>query len=145
MASQIISLSIVRSTSWFRRRSRKTTKLRVTGLCEGNSLVNYTHKGPQRVRCFHLMASSWSFKMTGGTLRNLAEFPILTFVVRKHEYSGKTRPRSWLLMPWLFISPVHPHSWYWQRKMSRPLPSMRKTCCTNPTLHQCDIPQCTIL
>ena len=30
----------------FKRRSQKTSKLRVTGLCEGNSPVNSPHKGP---------------------------------------------------------------------------------------------------
>ena len=37
MASQITSLTIVYSTVYSRRRSKKTSKLRVTGLCEGNS------------------------------------------------------------------------------------------------------------
>ena len=35
----------------FRRRSKKTSKLCVTGLCVGNS--------PGRGKCFHLMTSSW--------------------------------------------------------------------------------------
>ena len=40
MASQITSLAIVYSTVYkFRRRSKKTSKLRVTGLCVGNSPV----------------------------------------------------------------------------------------------------------
>ena len=39
MASQIISLTIVCSTVYSRRRSKKTSKLRVTGLCAGNSPV----------------------------------------------------------------------------------------------------------
>ena len=39
MASQITSLTIVYSTVYSRRRSKKTSKLRVTGLCEGNSPV----------------------------------------------------------------------------------------------------------
>ena len=38
----------------FRRRSKKTPKLRVTGLCEGNIPV----KGPVTRKCFHLMTSS---------------------------------------------------------------------------------------
>ena len=37
MASQITSLTIVYSTVYLRRRLKKTSKLRVTGLCEGNS------------------------------------------------------------------------------------------------------------
>ena len=39
MASQITSLAIVYSTVYFRRRSKKTSKLRVTGLFVGNSPV----------------------------------------------------------------------------------------------------------
>ena len=46
----------------FRRRSKKTSKLRVTGLCEGfhRWQVNSPHKGPYRGKCFHLMTSSWA-------------------------------------------------------------------------------------
>ena len=46
----------------FRRRSKKTSKLRVIGLCVGNSPgpVNSPHKGPViRGKCFLLMTSSW--------------------------------------------------------------------------------------
>ena len=45
----------------FRRRSKKTSKLRVTGLCVGNSPgpVNSPHKAQLRGKCFHLMTSSW--------------------------------------------------------------------------------------
>ena len=39
MASQIISLTIVHATVYSWRRSKKTPKLRVTGLCDGNSPV----------------------------------------------------------------------------------------------------------
>ena len=39
MVSQIISLTIVYSTVYSRCRSKKTSKLRVTGLCEGNSTM----------------------------------------------------------------------------------------------------------
>ena len=39
MASQITSLTIVYSTVYSRHRSNKTSKLRVTGLCAGNSPV----------------------------------------------------------------------------------------------------------
>ena len=44
------------------RRSKKTSQLRVAGLCEGNSPgpVNSPHKGPvTRNICVHLMTSSW--------------------------------------------------------------------------------------
>ena len=39
MASQITSLMIVYSTVYSRRRSNKTSNLRATGLCAGNSPV----------------------------------------------------------------------------------------------------------
>ena len=39
MASQITNLTIVYSTVKFNRRSKKTSKLRVTGLCAENSPV----------------------------------------------------------------------------------------------------------
>ena len=39
MASQIISLTIVLLNRLFRRRSKKTSKFHVTGLCSGNSPV----------------------------------------------------------------------------------------------------------
>ena len=42
----------------FRRRPKKTSKLRVTGLCVGNSPGPRT-KGQLRGKCFHLMTSSW--------------------------------------------------------------------------------------
>ena len=55
----------------FRRRSKKTSKRRVTGLCEGNSPVTNefpaqrSSNGPERVRkCFHLMTSSWVVEST---------------------------------------------------------------------------------
>ena len=37
ISSQITSLTIVYSNRLFRRRSKKASKLRVAGLCEGNS------------------------------------------------------------------------------------------------------------
>ena len=39
VASQITSLTIVYPNRLFRRRAKKTSKLRVTGLCAGNSPV----------------------------------------------------------------------------------------------------------
>ena len=71
MASQITSPTALYSTVYSRRRSRKTSKLRVTGLCVGKSPgpVNSPHKGPVTrkmfpfddvIMCFHLMTSSLS-------------------------------------------------------------------------------------
>ena len=46
---------------WFRCRSKKTSKLPVTGLCAGNSPVTggFLTKGQKRGKCFYLMTSSW--------------------------------------------------------------------------------------
>ena len=47
----------------FRRRSKKSSKLRVTGLCEGNSPVTgeFPAQGASNgEKCFHLMTSSWN-------------------------------------------------------------------------------------
>ena len=46
--------------AFFRRRSKKTSMLRVTGHCDGNSPVPRT-KGQQSEKCFHLMTSSWTW------------------------------------------------------------------------------------
>ena len=42
----------------FRRKSKKTSKLRVTGLCAGDRWISRTN-GQWRGKCFHLMTSSW--------------------------------------------------------------------------------------
>ena len=42
----------------FGGRSKKTSKLRVTGLCAGNFPMNSPHKGPETRKCFHFMTSS---------------------------------------------------------------------------------------
>ena len=47
----------------FRRRSKKTSKLRVIGLCAGNSPGTRwipRKNGQLRGKCFHLMTSSWT-------------------------------------------------------------------------------------
>ena len=46
----------------FRHRSKKTSKLRATGLCAGNSPspVNSPHRRPVTRKAFHLMTSSYS-------------------------------------------------------------------------------------
>ena len=46
----------------FRRISKKTSKFRATGLCEGNPPVTYSlTDGQWRGKCFHLMTSSWFY------------------------------------------------------------------------------------
>ena len=57
MASQTTSLTIVYSTVYSRRRSKKTPKLRVTGLCAGNSPV--TGEFPTRMASNAENVSIW--------------------------------------------------------------------------------------
>ena len=52
MASQITGVAIVYSTVCSGKKSTKTSKLRVTGLCERNSPVNSPHKGPVMQKMF---------------------------------------------------------------------------------------------
>ena len=62
MASQITSLTVVYSTMYLRRRSNKTSKFRVTSLCEGNSQVTGefpAHKGPVARKMFPFDDASW--------------------------------------------------------------------------------------
>ena len=80
----------------FRRRSKKTPKLRVTGICVGNSPVNSRHKwlvtwkmfpfddvtgdrwiprtnGQLRGKCFHLMTSSWINNVPANALASFGD------------------------------------------------------------------------
>ena len=54
MACQITSLTIVYSTRLFGRTSKKTSKLRVTGLCAGNSPIigEFPAQGPVTRKMF---------------------------------------------------------------------------------------------
>ena len=67
-------------------RSKKTSKLRVTGLCAGNSPgpANSPHKGPVTRKCFHLMTSSWP---VGFPSRRTSNTELLCFLRCQHEKS----------------------------------------------------------
>ena len=65
MASQITSLTIVYLTVYSRCRSKKTSKLRVTGLCAENSPVTgeyLAQRTSNAGKCCHLMTSSWTLE-----------------------------------------------------------------------------------
>ena len=60
LVSQITSLTIIYSTVYSSCRSKKTSKLRVTGLCARNSSVTGEFPAQMlRGKCFRLMTSSW--------------------------------------------------------------------------------------
>ena len=60
MTSQITGISAVYISVCSGADKKKTSKLRVTGLCEGNPPVTggFPHKGPVTRKCFYLMTSS---------------------------------------------------------------------------------------
>ena len=49
----------------------------------------------------------------------------LCLVMLKLKYCGQTWSISWLLMPWLLVSPGHQQQWYWLCKIHRLLSSMQ--------------------
>ena len=94
MVSQITSLTIVCSTVYSRRRSKKASKLRVTGFCAGNSPVTgeFPHKAPVARKIFpfddvitsevcsrqqcQLQGSSWVFNVCKASPSRCAEWPL---------------------------------------------------------------------
>ena len=70
-ASQITSVSISLLNQLFNRRSKKTPKLRVTGLCEGNPPVTggFPPQWASNADNFHLMTSSWGDGKNGTTTK----------------------------------------------------------------------------
>ena len=62
----------------------------------------------------------------GASHFNILLFPLLTLNVRRPSYLGLTRSISWLLMPWLLMSPGHQQPWYWLCRICRSWSSLRK-------------------
>ena len=50
----------------------------------------------------------------------------LTLDVRGPSYLGLTRSISWLLLPWLLMSPGHQQPWYWLCRIGRFWSCLRK-------------------
>ena len=65
-----------------RRWSKKTSKLRVTGLCEGNPPVDSPHQGPATRKCFHLMTSSWNGENYPNSLKWNQGKPVIHWSLR---------------------------------------------------------------
>ena len=91
MASEITSLTIVYSTTYSRRRSKKTSKLRVTGLVRRIHwwLVNSPHKGPVTRKMFPiddvimLMIPNKILSAVG--LKHLSNLNVFNFVLMCKE------------------------------------------------------------
>ena len=118
----------------FRRRSKKTSKLSVTGICVGNSWGIHRDrwiprtKGQLRGKCFHLMTSSWpnilwdllhiSWHLSVYLFQCILH-KWLNHLVFKFEYSEKTYVIPWLLMTWLLASPGHQQPCYWHCRICK--------------------------
>ena len=67
----------------FRRRRKKTSKLRVTGLCAGNSPVTFEFSAQRasyaEIKCFHLMTSSWGVFGNKNTIYG-SRFQLLSYI-----------------------------------------------------------------
>ena len=70
-----------------RRRSKKTSKIRVTGLCAGNCASYAVCQ--LRGKCFHLMTSSWQVRMASVSSW-LADDPVSSKFFKKE---GGSKPR----------------------------------------------------
>ena len=81
----------------FRRGSKKTPKLRVTGICEGNSPMTVTSptKGQWRGKCFHLMTSSWLNGKLQTHLILLNIFAIICLLIVAHFPHTIISPILW--------------------------------------------------
>ena len=87
----------------FRRRSKKTSKLRVTGLCEGNSQV--TCEFPAQMAsnaenvsiwwCHHGASANWLIIVSGNILPTFSDMPLskLTLIYRRMDLWHQTSRR----------------------------------------------------
>ena len=99
MASEITSLTIVYSTVYSRRRSKKTSKLRVTGLCAVNSPGTGEFTA-QRDSNAENVAIWWRHHVDCQPHRK----HVITHLLLKPEYFRRIRSRLWLLLSWLLAS-----------------------------------------
>ena len=128
----------------FRRRSKKTSELRVTGLCEGNSPVNSPHKGPVTWKCFHLMTSSWDAEsptlcqQVGGHLASNTTMEYCTWFEEKFEWQSRTvsHYQEWsdimdsLCRDQESLTNTHPWDTQKHRLLARTLQIMHTVYCT---------------
>ena len=107
----------------FRRRSKKTSKLRVIGLCAGNSSVTGefpAQRASHTENVFHLMTSSYIhlFCLVSWYFILLNE----TFLSKYKPFRCETKLTYRLLMRWFLGSPSLQGPWYWLFKVNSSLP-----------------------
>ena len=74
----------------FRRRSKKTSKFRVTGICEGNSPVNSPHKGPVTRKMFPFDDVIMNVESCNGMTLNRSKATGQTDVLTNHAWGLMT-------------------------------------------------------
>ena len=105
MAFQITGVSIACSTI-YSGRSKKTSKLRVTGLCEENSPVNGEFPS-QRASNAENVSIWWRYRVNIKTIFPGMDISIVNCLHNLHNkdvYTGKTTSVYWAPYP-------HPHLW----------------------------------
>ena len=123
----------------FRRRWKKTPKIRVTGLCVGNSPVTGefpAHKGQWRRKCFHLMMSSWMWRTE---LHSITKTTLIQLVDQISRVWAALNVEKYLISAgaWEFVRKISVNfsgrfllHQFWKRNMKAVLPIFQ-TCCTS--------------
>ena len=93
MASPITSLTTVYSTVHSGADQRKyQSSASLSGLCAGNSAVNFPHKWPVTRKCFHLMTSSWCVSQKLDIIRQVTTTGC--FMDNEAKAKGQTSPKT---------------------------------------------------
>ena len=106
----------------FRRRSKKTSKLHVTGLCAGNS----PETGEFPAQMASKVENVFIWWCHHGNIVITVSADGLMSLTLKVRGPSLTRSISWLLMPWLLASPGHQQPWYWLCRIGRSLSYSRR-------------------
>ena len=131
IASEITSVTIVYSTVYSAPRSKKTSKLRVTSLCAGNSpgtgefptqtasnaenvSIWWRHHARRFFSRWYFIGKHWNDLSLDYNCMGQAWIRVYfkELNVLRTNHFGSTKSISGLLMPWLPTSPGHQYPWY---------------------------------
>ena len=82
---------------------------------------NFTWLMPSNYKFVFMLSSHLVY-----VLMTSSQVTLLTLNVQGPSYLGLTRSISWLLMPWLLMSPGHQQPWYWLYRIWRSFSYLRK-------------------
>ena len=131
MASQINCVSFVYWTVFFRRRSKKTSNLYVTGLCGGNSPITGEFRAQRASNAenvpiwwhHHVTTSKQSttkffaypMGYTWCTIQLFSQWTLMGVAIHDDVIKWKHFPCYWPFVPGIHRSPVNsPHKGQWQ-------------------------------